>query len=684
MAKHGRKNLKPISAGQGADASDPRMGDLTVGDYANGVPNIRLSEMFKSMLRQMIWVLPLAVIGCGVAWYFTKDMKRTYTGNARVLVQQGEEYVYNPVGQSASGGGLTTTIDTITLTEAALMKNDDIIARVLGEMVSDPTIGEDRFDKKAYAKINSLPRNSIAKQNAIMELRNKVDKNYSVMPRPKSSIIDVQFTHEDPVVAVKTTNAFLKAYMDKRREVFVDGSSGLISTRRQAAEDQLSTNERAIARFLKKNDISDFESEQTGLRQRTENLKASLNATRASIAETEAALAEVEDQLRATPKTIDLYVDDRAAQRVSQAELELGQLLAKYLPTSDPVRQKQTELNELRALQNSYGGKATGGRRVGPNTTHQALTANRNTLASTADSLREREFTQQRQLNSADAKIRKLRELTPEYLNLLRERETLNTSLTSYNAKEQEALIDADQAEAKSENVQVISPAGFANKGRNTGKIMWLLGTVGWCIVLGFFALIRVFLDPKLYVNPVAVRRTVPEDLPMTDYDVPEMAPLHDPIPEPVPSYDPVAPVYPNPYDAQPAAAQLGVDANPYAQVDYQSDQPATASVPGYSPTTGYDAAAYVQFDQSGETYAMQNGAPNMAPHMSAAPLIDQAAQTYGTAQINTQPTGMAYQANAALDLSHNPYAAGNVQAGSLDEPVQYDQYGRPISPPVA
>jgi len=151
--------------------------------------------------------------------------------------------------------------------------------------------------------------------------------------------------------------------------------------------------------------------EQTGLRERTEDLKASLNGTRASIAEAEAALAAVEDQLRQTPETIDLYVDDRAQQRVAQAELELRQLMAKYLPTSDPVKQKQTELNELRALQSANGGRASGGRRVGPNTTHQTLMENRNELVATADSLREREFTQQRQLNSADAKVRKLTQI---------------------------------------------------------------------------------------------------------------------------------------------------------------------------------------------------------------------------------------------------------------------------------
>lgn len=625
MARRGRKTFEPVSSTQ-----SPRMGDLTVGDYVNGMPNIRLGEVFKSLIRQLPWMIILLVIGSAAAWYFTKDLKRTYTGDASIMVQLGEEYVYNPVGQASNGGGLMTTIDTITLTEAGLMRNDELIARVIGEMTSGderftPAQAEKRFNEDAYKKINAAKRSGDrrAEQDAIMELRKSVASSYSVMPRPKSSLIDVSYKHEDPDVAVETVNQFVSAYMDFRRQVFVEGSSDLIAERREATEEQLKSNERAIARFLKQNDVGDFESERTGLRKRTEDLKASLNGTRASIAETEAALAKVEDTLRQTPETIDLYRDDRAAQRVAQAELELRQLMAKYLPTSDPVRQKQTELNELRALQSSYGGKASGGRRVGPNPTHQALLTRRNTLAATANSLREREFTQQRQLNSADRKIRKLTSLAPTYENLLRERETLEARLTSYNAKEQEALVDAQQDEAKAENVKVISTAQYANKGRNMQKLAWAGATAGWGLILFFIAMIRVFLDPRLYAVPAAAQ-TVPAESQQVD-----MGPTHDPIPEAVPVYEPAPPPAPNPYEAQPATPVYGAQ-DPYAQtayVDYGS-----ASHPEiYADQTAYAQPAYTE--------------------------------------PQTQP---AYTGNTAVDVSHNPYASGQVQAGALEAPPPY------------
>ena len=158
MATYGRKKFEPVSTSQ-----SPRMGDLTIGDYANGMPNIRLGEMFKAFMRQIWWVGILFIAGFFVAGWATKDLKREYSGEGRIMVQLGEEYVYNPVGQTGSGNGLSTTIDTITLTEAGLMKNSEIVQRVIGEMAPPLNANgpnrtnspaQNKFDREAFNKIN--------------------------------------------------------------------------------------------------------------------------------------------------------------------------------------------------------------------------------------------------------------------------------------------------------------------------------------------------------------------------------------------------------------------------------------------------------------------------------------------------------------------------------------------------
>ena len=119
MALFRRK--KKTTAGGGGDGLPPqssyapRAADLTVGDYANGMPNIRIGEMLKSFGRQLVWVVPLFLIGAVAAWHLTKDFKRTYTGDARILVQIGDEYVYQPVNGQPGQAGMTITADTIAV-----------------------------------------------------------------------------------------------------------------------------------------------------------------------------------------------------------------------------------------------------------------------------------------------------------------------------------------------------------------------------------------------------------------------------------------------------------------------------------------------------------------------------------------------------------------------------------------
>ncbi len=601
-----------------------RAGDLTVGEYANGIPNIKIGSLVRGMLKQLPVIAVLTALGAIPIWYFTADLKRQYSGEGSILVQLGPEYVYQPVTGENSNASLLQTPDTITLNEVAIMKNPEVMNAVLRPMLDDAATLE-RFSESAAKKFRNTRPGSLDNQLAFMELRKQMDKQFFVAARPKSSVVDLAYKHEDPQLAVSLLNALMAEYMEYRKEVFVYGAGDLIGERRKDTETQLRQLDQQIASFLSRNQISDFTSEQKGASKRTEDLKAALNTERAKIVETERALAVVEDQLRGMPAQIDLYVDDRASNRIAQAELELQQLLAKYLPTSDPVRQKRTEIAELRQLQNANGGRAQGGRRVGPNPTHQALLTRRNTLQATANAAREKEFTLQQQLNSVNGKLARMTGLSPKYNDLLRERETLTDRLKTYLSKEQEALINQSQTEAKSENVRVLSEATYPIKGRNMRKLVFAIALAGWAATLFLFGLFRVFSDPRHYATPPGTRRglggaaVLPTAMPATE-------PVFDPIPEPVQPYAPATPM-PDEYapaaqawDGQPwdnaAPAAQGWDGqtyaaeahDPYAVPVYADGQPA------YTPDATYMQPSYEQ-----PAYAEPNNP--YAAGASAAPL---------------------------------------------------------------
>jgi len=599
--------------------------DLTVRDYAQGVPNIRLGEAFKSFARQLRWLIPLCLIGAVVAWFATDDFKRTYSADGSLMVQLGDEYVYQPVSGQPGQNGLQLTPDAIVLTEVGIIKNSEVIDAVIGQLTSTPSDSL-RFDESAERNIRAAGSNQALIREAQMERRKRVEAAFVVMPQAKSSIINLVYKHEDPAVAVEALNAFIDQYKSFRRTVFVEGSSDIISKRRIATEEQLDANEKAIARLLSRNGLSDFESEQKGVQKRSEELKASLNTVRASIVETETALANVEDQLRNTSPTIDLYRDDRASQRIAQAELELGQLLAKYLPDSAPVSQKRQELEQLKSVQSGYNGQATGGRRVGPNPTYQELEKTRNTLQASADSLREKEFVLQRQLDSADAKVRKLTQLSPEFLNLMRERKTLSDRLNTYNAREQEALINQEQAAANNENVRVISRARYALKGPNMRILMFALVSIFIWFALFMVALARVFLDPRLFSTSSRIGSVAATS------GAAAQTYAHTYVPEPVaPAYQPQefqpqeyeSPQYQEAHYEGQGYAAPAYDNAAYPQQGYETQQPAQYNDPYQAPYSSDPSSevGYIEPAQSAyhtqpsdiyaNPYAVQTNTPN-------------------------------------------------------------------------
>jgi len=600
------------------------VGDMTVGDYANGMPNIRLGEMFRSFGRQLRWVIPLFLVGAVPAWYLTKDMKRTYQGNGIIQVTQGPEHTYQP-GGGDGGTAVTLGPESITELEASIMNNNEVIERVIGQMVSK--YGESRFNRKAYQKINEATRSGdrLALNNARVDLYKAIEKNFWVRPRAKAGVIDIGFRHEDGEIAVDTLNAFIDEYQAYRRTIFVDGSADVFYKEATSLEEQLDQVEKEIMKFHSRNGITNFDSQADGASKRAEDMRSELNTTRSRMVETEAALAAVEAQLRDTPEVIDIQIEDLGSQRVAQAELELKQLLAKYLPTSNPVRAKQAEIEELKSFQTSNGGEPRGRRRVGPNTTHQALVVRRNTLMATAESLREKEFTVQQMLGTADDKVRQLQVLSPQYNNLLRLRSTLDERLRSVNSKLQAAKVAQEQAEAaNSENVHVIAPASLPRKGRNMQKIMFALIMIGWGFTLFMLALLRVFLDPRLYSDPTRRMRPQVQGHASDNWgEAPYQAPAPSYVPEPVP--------------VRPAAAQAVTDSWPeqntgYYQEGYAQPAPMAAPAEGIRP-----------FEP--QPYVPPSYAPTAAPYIagSAAVAYDQMADPYHnpySQPVETGPSG--------------------------------------------
>ena len=609
-------------------------------DNSGSGGGIHIPAAIRSFKKQIIPMLIIFALLAAVGWYVGGKMKRTYTASGTIMVTLGDEYVYNPLtGQNSSGGGLVTTPDSITLNEIGIMQNPELLEQVMGD------VGPTRLFPKEASKLTSS--NPSVKLTARNDMLKKFESAFRVGAVPKSSIINMSFEHENPQVAVETLNMAIDAYMSYRRVLFDEGKSDGISQQREATEGQLRKIDSAIGAFLTKNNLADFDSERGGVQKRTEDLRVQLNAARAAMSESEAALAATEDALRNTPATIDLYREDRVQARLAQAELERKQLLAKYLPSSNPVKAKELEIAEIRQLMAAGGGSAQGGRRTGPNTVFQGLQTERARHQALADSFREKEIVLVGQLRAAENKLGRMASLSPTYQNLLREKKTLEARLEGLNAREQDALARQESVEARSDNVKEINRANLARKGRNMKKIVRLVSILGAAMTALMIGLLGVFLDPSIYGGSPNRGTRSGEGRGRRNDDY---APTASPIPEPVQPYQPQTPMpqyEPNvPY--APAAAQIGATgAAAYAGTQYD-----TGDVVGPTP--------YVATEDQTAAYYNQ-------------PYVD---PVYGEQPQMTGTDGYAY----GHAQTENPYAAALAAQGApqmqatpaYEEPVQY------------
>ncbi|WP_026147916.1 GumC family protein [Robiginitomaculum antarcticum] len=541
---------------------------------------ISFPAVMASFRRQIIPMLIIFIILASIGWVISGKMKRSYKAGGTIMVTLGDEYVYNPLTGQGNSASLVTTPDSITLNEIGILHSPQLMEQVINEL------GTQRLFPKDAEKLSSPDR--FVKLTARNDILQKFESAFGVAAVPKSSIINLNFKHEDPDIAVETLNTLIGTYLAYRRTLFDEGASDQIAQQRETTEKQLGKVDGAVDAFLKRNGLADFESERDGVRKRTEDLRAQLNSTRSAMREAEASLMATEDQLRTIPQTIDLFNEDRVQARLSQAELERQQLLAKYLPGSTPVREKELEIAQIRQLQNTSGGNAQGGRRTGPNTVYQGLQTERAKHQAVADSLREKDIVLVAQLSAAENKLGRMSSLSPTYQNLLREKKTLEARLEILNAREQEALVRKSTAEARFDNVKVINDATLARKGRNMKKIFRVVSIAGAALTALMIGLLRVFLDPKIYTG--GGQRGTRGDGGRRASDA-EVTPATPYIPEPVKPYQPSPQYYPDtPY--APAAAYDGGGGQDTVQDGY--------AVP-YSGSTDQNAAYYEQpyFEQS-------------------------------------------------------------------------------------
>lgn len=437
----------------------------------------------------------LFMLGAAAAWFM---IDKTYTARASLLVGLSQEYIYQPqVGQAASGSA--PLIEDIVLSEIEIINSEALKRRVIAK------VGLRTIDPKlaaAWTGANAVKRAEI--EAAAIRM---ISQSLGIHAPPKTGAIRLTYKHKDAQAAAAILNTLISEYVVYRKTVFRDGSSPAIARQRQEFEDRLMVANQEYETFLTENGIGDFPSDKLALQALYGQMLTERFMVEAKLREAQGRLAGLQPGLAATPSEISLQrdIDMTGPAKLNQLRIDRQDLLSRYRPDSQPVRDIEAKIAELERLIVSGGAVSEKDRRLGANPVWQAVEQTRIQTEGEIASLVSRREELQRSIGNIVQRQQVLNGLEADYQNLAVEREVLAANVKAFATRQEDAR-SAGALAATEDNIRVVERAQTPGRGESLRKVAFILAFVFAAFTALCVGLLRVFLRPGFASSAVAER----------------------------------------------------------------------------------------------------------------------------------------------------------------------------------
>jgi len=468
-------------------------------------PRYSASDVAALMWREragMFLVFAL-LFAAGAAFAFT--LPKTYTARSSLLVKLGQEYVYEPRAGDAARGAIPGK-DEVIQSEMEILGSDALKRRVVeavGLHAVDPKLAD------AWARAGADERRRI-EAKAVKALGDGLGMGTA----PDTGVIRLSYKHKDPEAAATILNRFVETYLDYRREVFSDASAPVIERQRRAFEERLAAADGAYGDFLQRNGVGDFAAEKQSYVKVYDSVLDERFKVEARLREVRQQLATLSSGLAGVPQETGVHrdLDLTAPDKLLQLKIKRQDLLSRYKPEAQPVKDLDAEIAQLETL--VAGGKAVTDKemRLGANPVWQDLQTEKIRLEAEASSLEARRNELARQVAEVSGRLLKLAELDSEFQTLSVEREVLQSNIRAFATRQQQTQAADAIAEGVDDNIRIVERAVAPAEGKSLKKLVFLGAFAFAAFTALCFGLVRVFLR-KGFSTPGSASRTL--DLPV-------------------------------------------------------------------------------------------------------------------------------------------------------------------------
>lgn len=456
-------------------------------------PRYGVLDVVGMLFRELAVMIVVFVLVFVVGAAAVMTLKKSYTASASVFAGVGQEYVYQPRVGTAERGQAPTA-DEVAQSEAAILGSQEVKRRTIESIGAEAILGK--------APKGPATQAGTAAMKAL-------DSALGVGTAPGSAVIHVSYKSGDAERAATVLNGIIDQYLAYRRQVFQDNTPA-IRTQRAAFEDELAQADDAYEAFLASNDIGDFATAKATLAATYQTTFAERLSVQGQLNQAAQRLQTLVQQQAQTPAEVALQQDLNisAQDQVLQLRTEREQLLSRYQPDAQPVRDIEARIAQLQ--QYVATGTAVGAKevRTGPNPVWTELETTRINTQADRDSLGARLAVLDRQLSDIRQRQARLTTLESENSNLSGNREVLSANIREFQQRETQSRADNALVAAGADNVTVIERAQVPSQGKSLkipllAAVFLFAGFTALCV-----GLLRVFTR-RGFTTPASVGRTL-------------------------------------------------------------------------------------------------------------------------------------------------------------------------------
>lgn len=436
--------------------------------------NIRdlLAIVFKHKYKVLItWAVIFAAVTL-----FALHVRPVHEARSVLLVKFGREFLQRPDG-GGGGGGFAVPPETIMRGEIGILTSQDVVKKVID------TIG-------LYNVYPGLGGMALGELSIHQAAANLFQQNLSVMNASGSNLIQINFTHPNPIMAAKVVNTLVDVSKEKHLQVFGGNSTEFLESQQKSFEEKLRESEQKFASFKDRNRVYSLDEQRTALITQRSVLDTNLKTALSQMNELEQKIAFV----RSPKWTVDVPPEIRTQlTAVQQREREA---LQKYNETSSIVKNIRQEMQVLKDSVRKYSeelreielGKAEGELSI---------------VRARIESIR-------RQIGQTDSDLNTLEARGREFQDLKREAAQQEQNYQTYAKKLEDSLILDDMDRRKMVAISVVEkavPSPLPKKQKLGKKQMIAVGFFGGIGAGVALAFLLELISPGMTTPMSAERR---------------------------------------------------------------------------------------------------------------------------------------------------------------------------------